>query len=128
MKKLNLFTTAAVLLIAFATFGQDRDDQDVIADAITAKEKVLDVDENLQTFFDNSTGYVIFPNVGEGGFILGAASGNGVLYEDGSVTGMADLKKVDVGLQIGGQSAIEVVFFETEEALNEFKQGELEFS
>jgi lipid-binding SYLF domain-containing protein len=41
---------------------------------------------------------------------------------------MANLKKVDVGLQIGGQSAIEVIFFETEEALNRFKQGEFEFS
>ncbi|WP_458629024.1 lipid-binding SYLF domain-containing protein [Winogradskyella sp. PC D3.3] len=70
----------------------------------------------------------MFPNIGEGALIIGAASGNGVVYEDGMPIGMADMKKLDIGLQAGGEAYIQVVFFETEEALNAFKQGNFEFS
>jgi lipid-binding SYLF domain-containing protein len=128
MKNLKFILTIVFLIVVSGAFSQDRNDQDVMADAERAKHTLMKMDRGLETFFNNSSGYVIFPNVGEGGFILGAASGNGVVYENGSVIGMANLKKVDVGLQIGGQSAIEVIFFETEEALNRFKQGEFEFS
>ena len=82
----------------------------------------------LDQFFTNSAGYVIFPNVGKGGFIIGGASGNGVVYENGTIIGMANLKKISVGLQAGGQAITEVIFFETENDLNEFKEGDVEFS
>lgn len=118
----------AFMFMALGALSQDHNDQDVMADAETAKQTLMETDGALKTFMDNASGYVVFPNVGEGGFLIGAASGNGVVYEDGSITGMANLKKVDVGLQIGGQSAIEVIFFETEDALNEFKQGEFELA
>ena len=37
--------------------------------------------------------------MGEGALIVGGASGNGVVYENGSAVGMASLKKLDIGLQ-----------------------------
>lgn len=79
-------------------------------------------------FFENSSGYAIFPNVGKGGLIIGGASGNGVVYENGSAVGMTSLKKVNIGLQAGGQAVIEVIFFETDAALAKFKEGNYEFS
>lgn len=128
MKILKSITVLAMLFIAFGTFAQSSKDQQVIKDADRAKQKLKDKDKGLDKFFKNSSGYVIFPNVGEGGFILGGASGNGVVYEDGRKIGMADLKKVDVGLQAGGQALTEVIFFETDEALEEFKTGEYTIS
>ena len=89
---------------------------------------LLKTDEGLKTFFDNSAGYVLFPNVGKGGFIVGASSGNGVVYENGKKVGMADLKKLNIGLQAGGQSIIEVIFFENEADLSEFKEGNFNFA
>jgi lipid-binding SYLF domain-containing protein len=103
-------------------------DQKIMADAEQAKQKMLERDQSLEKFFDNASGYVIFTNIGEGGLIVGAASGKGVVYENGSVVGMADMKKVDVGAQIGGQALAEVIFFETEAALNEFKADKNAFS
>ena len=70
---------------------------------------------------------MIFPNVGKGGFIIGGASGNGVVYEDGNLIGMADLKKLNIGLQAGGQAIIEVIFFETKDDLNAFKKSDFQF-
>lgn len=118
----------ALLFMAFGTYSQSKDDKRVIADAEKAKVTLQKMDKGLEMYFKNSSGYVIFPNVGEGGLIIGAASGNGVVYEKGKAIGMADLKKLDIGLQAGGQALTEVIFFETKEALNKFKQGNFEFS
>lgn len=128
MKKLKTITSILAFVITFGAFAQNADDRQIMADAEDAKQKLLDKDPGLDTFFENSAGYVIFPNVGEGGFIIGAASGNGVVYEDGNAIGMANLKKIDVGFQIGGQAIIQVIFFEDEEALTEFKTDEFTFS
>lgn len=124
MKKLKTITALFVLLVTSGIYAQNTDDQKIIDDAMEAKARLLEKDAGLEKFFDNSEGYAIFPNVGEGGFILGAASGNGVVYENGTAVGMTNLKKVDIGFQIGGQALAEVIFFETEAALNEFKTGE----
>ncbi|MUH38237.1 hypothetical protein D9O36_20505 [Zobellia amurskyensis] len=128
MKITKSILIAAMLLFSLGTYAQDQDDQRVMADAEKAKVKLQKTNYGLDQFFKNSSGYVVFPNVGEGALIVGGASGNGVLYEKGKAVGMADLKKVDVGLQAGGQALTEIIFFETEDALNEFKQGEFELS
>jgi lipid-binding SYLF domain-containing protein len=124
MKIKKSLMIVALLFMAIGTFAQNDDNQRIMKDAEIAKQKLLDKDSGLEKFFESSAGYVIFPNVGEGGFIIGAASGNGVVYENGVAIGMANLKKIDVGFQIGGQAIIEVIFFEDEEALTEFKTDE----
>ncbi|MBK5209677.1 MAG: lipid-binding SYLF domain-containing protein [Flavobacteriaceae bacterium] len=128
MKTIKIFTAICLLFISFGAVSQNSDDTRIMKDAEKAKEQLLKTDDALKNFFNNSEGYVIFPNVGKGGFIIGAASGNGVVYEDGIAIGMADLKKLNIGLQAGGQAIIEVIFFETEKALEEFKNGNFEFS
>ena len=127
MKFLKTITIVAIVLITSGVVAQSKDDQKIIADAKKAKEKILQVEPGLKSFFDNSAGYVIFPNVGKGGLIIGAASGNGVVYDSGEMIGMADLKKLNIGLQAGGQAITEVIFFETEESLADFKKSEFEF-
>ena len=128
MKKLKLVVLAMALTTSVGLFAQNMDNQKIMTDAEAAKKALIDRENKLSEFFDSAAGYVIFPNVGEGGFIIGAASGNGVLYENGVPSGMVDLKKLDVGFQIGGQAITEVIFFETEEALTEFKTDEYRFS
>lgn len=128
MKSLKTITVALLLLIATGTYAQESDHNSLMADATKAKQKMLQKDKGLQNFFENSSGYVIFPNVGEGGLIVGAASGRGIVYENGQAVGVAGLKKLDIGAQIGGQALAEVIFFETEEALNEFKTEDYAFS
>lgn len=128
MKNLKQFTFAICMLITYGAFSQNDKDQEIMSDADTAKMKLIEADATLSDYFDNAAGYVLFPNVGEGGFIIGGASGNGVVYENGVAVGMAGLKKIDIGLQAGGQAIIEVIFFETEADLAEFKEGNFEFS
>ena len=128
MKLRNIFATVSLSLMAFSMSAQNDDDKKIMDDANAAKNEILTADYGLDKFVTDSKGYVIFPNVGEGALIIGGASGNGVLYENGVPVGMADLKKIDIGLQAGGQTFTEVIFFETEEALNNFKEGNFELS
>lgn len=99
----------------------------VIRDAEEAKSIISQMNPNASRLFDTSVGYAIFPNVGKGAYILGGAAGNGVVYENGERVGFAELRQLDIGLQIGGQAFMEVIFFETQAALDRFKAGNLEF-
>jgi lipid-binding SYLF domain-containing protein len=128
MKAINKILTMCLLLISFGAVAQTDKDNEIMADAEKAKQTLISKDKGLQKFFDNASGYAIFPNVGKGGLIIGGASGNGVVYKKGAPIGMTSLKKVNIGLQAGGQAVIEVIFFETDAALDKFKSGNYEFS
>ncbi|MEL6483449.1 MAG: lipid-binding SYLF domain-containing protein [Bacteroidota bacterium] len=112
----------------FNVHAQTAKDQKIIDDAENAKQTLLDANVGLDSFFEKSAGYVLFPNVGKGGFIIGGASGNGVVYDGGEMVGMANLKKLNVGFQAGGQAIIEVIFFETYVDLERFTKGTFEFA
>jgi len=47
----------------------------------------------FKAFFDESAGYVIFLNVGKGGFNYRGCFWNGIVFEVWKKIGMADLKK-----------------------------------
>jgi len=119
----------AGLFINNAVVAQsDEKDKKIIADAHVAKADFIKGDALMQSLFDNSYGYVIFPNVGKGAIGIGGAAGNGAVFQKGTLIGMADMKQVSVGFQWGGQAYREVIFFETEADLNRFKQNKIEFA
>ena len=108
MKILKSITLTTLLFLAIGLNAQNKKDQKIIKDANKAKDKLMKMEVGLDLFFKNSAGYVVFPNIGKGGFIIGGASGNGVVYENGTMIGMANLKKLSIGLQAGGQAITEI--------------------
>jgi lipid-binding SYLF domain-containing protein len=78
-------------------------------------------------FFRHSYGYVVFPTVGEGAFIVGGAGGKGGVFIHGKQVGEATLAQVSVGFQAGGQAYSEIIFFEDKRAADEFESGHFEF-
>ena len=127
MKILKTITLVTLVLFGATSVAQTKKDRKIIADAATAKQTLIKTDEGLEDFFNNAAGYVIFPNVGKGGLIIGGASGKGAVYENGKLIGMADLKKLNIGFQAGGQAIIEVIFFENKTSLEDFKNDEFQF-
>lgn len=85
-------------------------------------------DPDVERFFDNAYAYAVFASVGKGAFIVGGAHGNGRVYKDGSMVGTAELVQATVGLQMGGQSYSEFIFFKDESAFQYFAKGDLKFS
>ena len=78
-------------------------------------------------FFDSCYAYAVFPTVGEGGFVVGAALGKGRVYVRDKLVGDASMTQVSAGLQIGGKAYSQIVFFEDKRALDEFETGTFEF-
>ncbi len=131
MKTCILFVIPILLLSAFSMSviaQSDSKKEKVISDSKKAKEEFIKADKTMSELFNRSYAYVIFPNVGKGGVGVGGAAGNGAVYQGGKLIGTAKLTQVSVGLQLGGQSYREVVFFENEEVLNRFKDNRIEFS
>jgi Uncharacterized conserved protein len=119
----------AILSVPLTSMAQNASkDEKLIADSKEAKEKFINADGLMKNLFDNSYGYVIFPNVGKGAVGVGGAAGNGIVYEQGKAIGRAGMKQVTVGFQFGGQAYREVIFFENKEALDRFKQDNFEFA
>src|SRR5690606_41792777 len=94
MKTKNILMVM-MLFFSVSLFAQAVDDKRVVADAENAKAAFLEVNPKLQRYFDDAKAYVIFPNVGKGAVIIGAASGNGAVYEQGQLVGMASMKQLD---------------------------------
>jgi lipid-binding SYLF domain-containing protein len=89
-----------------------------------AKFKGADV--SMKVFFDKAYGYVVFPSIGKGGFIIGGGHGDGWVYEKGRHIGRATVMELTVGAQIGGQSFSEIIFFADKSTLDDFKKGNWE--
>ncbi len=80
------------------------------------------------TFFENSYAYAIFPNIGEGGFIVGGAYGKGRVYVNGALVGDTTMQQLSVGFQAGGKGYAQIIFFQDKRALDEFESGSFEFA
>lgn len=85
-------------------------------------------DPGMRVFFERAYGYAIFPNVGKGALIVGAASGRGSVFEEGDFIGYCRMTQGTVGAQIGGQAYSQVIFFQTKDALNRFIYDEFTFA
>jgi lipid-binding SYLF domain-containing protein len=79
------------------------------------------------SFFHNCYGYAVFPTVGKGGLVVGAAHGSGRVYAHGRYVGDTTVNQVSVGFQAGGQAYSQVVFFEDKAAFDAFTKGDFEF-
>ena len=101
---------------------QGYDNADV-AEAIAAfKSK----NAGLAIYFKEAHGFAVFPSVGKGAFAVGAAHGNGTVFQGGKVIGTASLTQITFGFQFGGQSFRELIFFRDAAALKRFKDSRME--
>jgi len=116
------------LSISIPVFSQNSKESELINDSKAAQAEFVKSDSLMQSLFENSFGYVIFPNIGKGAIGIGGAAGNGIVFEKGEPVGSAKMKQVSIGFQFGGQVYREVIFFENEAALERFKQDKFEFA
>ena len=96
-------------------------------DAFSKTIETFKKSPEVQPFFENAFGYAVFPTIGKGGFVIGAAAGEGRVYRQGKITGKSSMVKVSIGFQAGGQAFSQIVFFEDERAYNEFTKGDFAF-
>lgn len=122
---IRLRTVLFSLLLAspFASALADEHDDSKYQDTIKAF-RAAEQDANL---FDNAYGYAVFPTIGKGAVVLGAAHGSGRVYVDGKHVGDTKVTQLTAGPQLGGQAYSQVIFFENKRAFDEFTRGDFEF-
>jgi lipid-binding SYLF domain-containing protein len=74
--------------------------------------------EQAQDLVAEAEGTLVFPNVTSAGFVVGAGTGNGCLYQDGLVDSFYNTSAASFGLQAGAQSRSEVYVVTSEAAMD----------
>jgi len=105
--------------------------------AMTAQaQRVRDVSETVELFrsieqvapyFSAAYGYAVWPRIARGGLGVGASRGRGQVFVGGQMTGTSTMTEVSIGLQAGGQTYKQIVFFENREAYDNFTRDGFEF-
>ncbi len=117
MMRAMRFLTCAFLLLSASV---------ALADEYTDTIKLFKNAGESASFFSDSYGYAVFPTIGEGGLVIGAAHGKGRVYEHGKYVGDSTMNEVSIGAQAGGQAFSEIIFFQDERAFREFTKGSYE--
>jgi lipid-binding SYLF domain-containing protein len=113
----------AVGMVGTAIAGWDPANEQRSLDTISAFKKT---DPGIDTFFNEAHGYVVFPEITKGAIGIGGAAGDGTVFERGTAIGSSSMTQVTIGLQLGGQTYSEVIFFKDKAALDSFKRGDYE--
>jgi lipid-binding SYLF domain-containing protein len=128
MKQIRRTSALAVLLVTALGVDLGVRGDELKTDSEQAMEALQKADSSLKKLIDDSVGYVIFPGIGRGGFIIGGERGKGLVYQKGKVVGEAKVTEINIGAQVGGESYSELILFETSEALRDFKASNWEMS
>lgn len=78
-------------------------------------------------FFNDAYAYAVFPTIGKGGLVLGAAGGKGRVYINDQHVGNSEFGQVTLGFQAGGQAYSMILFLQDERAFREFSSGAFKF-
>jgi len=130
MKRCLLTTWALCWLLSAGTlWAGDKPAKLDVEDLEKAQSTIQDalaMDSGLQDFIDEATGYTVFPKVAKGAIGIGGAHGKGVVFEGTEPVGKSSITQVTIGLQLGGQTYSEIIFFETEDDFTVFCTGRFE--
>ncbi|MGF1768493.1 lipid-binding SYLF domain-containing protein [Enterovibrio makurazakiensis] len=114
-----------LLSAVFVAPASAEPDAELFADTRAALANFHRFDE-VKPFFDKAYGYAVFPSVGKGGFWIGGAYGNGLVYQGNQTLAQAELIQVSIGFTFGGQAFSEILFFEDKATFDSFMSGSFE--
>jgi len=120
MKQFARLLALAPLLLLSATMARANQYSDTVSLFKNAGDSAA--------FFSNSYAYAVFPTIGEAGFVVGGAHGQGHVYVDGKYAGNSTVTQLSAGFQAGVKAYSQIIFFQDKRALDEFESGSFEFA
>lgn len=90
-------------------------------DAELVLQTLFEIDPDTVSIYNNAAGTLIIPRITKAGLVLGGAYGEGVLRINKAPVDYYSLASASYGLQIGAQQYSNIIFFMTEEALQNFR-------
>ena len=123
---LAAFASFLVALPAAADFAADPDDRRQV-NAATAIERMRSRIPRSEQFFEDAYGIAVLTSVTRIGIGFGGAYGRGIVIEGDTVIGRTGFWQFTSGLQAGIRNFTMVLFFKDKEALEDYKEGKLQF-
>jgi lipid-binding SYLF domain-containing protein len=134
MNRRNFVTLPAAMLLATALAACSTTGPKSSASPSTKRQEINSgTDATLNRLYstvqgsremaNNAKGILVFPNVLEGGFVVGAEYGQGALRVGNATQGYYSLTAGSIGWQAGAQSKAVVIMFMTQEELNKFRNS-----
>ena len=120
MRKQRLLQTFAILLLFMNTALMAENAAQIDAKA----DKVIEIfkkKHGAAKFLSEVKGYIVFPSVIKGGFIVGGEYGEGVLRVNGESQAYYSIASGSAGFQLGAQKASYIIAFASQRALDNFK-------
>jgi lipid-binding SYLF domain-containing protein len=109
---------SAAVATAALTGEAHADAANLAADSRRALDKLYSVSPRARRYGHFARGIMVFPTIIKGGFVFGASTGDGTLFEHGRPVAFFNISSASFGLQIGGQAFSYALFFETRGALD----------
>jgi lipid-binding SYLF domain-containing protein len=134
MRKISgvmMLLALAAALAATAVMASGWDPQEEQKNVAAAEETIKSfkaAEPGLEVYFKDAYAYAAFPTIGKGGLVFGGSYGTGTVFESGKVVGAAKVTSLSVGLQAGGESYSELIFFKDKETFENFKNGNVKLS
>ncbi len=122
LKKHSLILFAAFMLV-FSTSLQAKPAKVIDAEADVAIAQFKKLVKGGDVFLKKVKGYLVFPNVYKGGFVVGGEYGEGVLRVDGRSVAYYNIASASVGFQIGVQKTSYLFAFADQFALDQFMRS-----
>ncbi len=108
---------AAALNTPFGCLAHAETAVHLTAAARAALNKLHATVPRSRLFERNARAVLVFPRILKGGFVIGAQTGDGVLFEHGQAAGYYNISAASFGLQAGGQAFSYALFFMSNGAL-----------
>jgi lipid-binding SYLF domain-containing protein len=120
MKKINFKVLLLALLIGFSTLATAKSAKELDHDANVAINKFINENPSADAFLVKSKAFLVFPDVKEGGMMIGGRYAEGVLREGRTTKGYYKMTSASIGMQMGAQKYSMIIAFTTEASLNSF--------
>ena len=118
----NFFLVIIVFFLFSCKSIDERNSGSIInRDAELVLQTLFEIDPDTISIYKNAPATLIIPRITKAGFVLGGAYGEGVLRINEAPIDYYSLASASYGLQIGAQQYSNVIFFMTEEALQDFR-------
>lgn len=116
----------ATLVACDATPPKEEDRAGLLSESADLRNEFEAAVPGLNNQIAQSAAYVVFPDVGQAGFIVGGQGGRGAVYRpSGQHIGWATLSTANIGLQAGVQNYSMLMLFQDEAAVSRFRDNQL---
>jgi len=122
--RLNPLALIASLVLLISSYSLAESASVIEAKANEALKQFAKEVKGSEAFLAKTKGYLVFPSVVKGGFVVGGEYGEGVLRVNGETKGYYSIASASVGFQLGVQKTSYVIAFGSQSALDNFLKSD----